>query len=237
MTIRRNHRAFSLRCFSATTALTIYIHALSLYINNLRLRADLHLGLHQGAPLHFYADIDFYSHSRAPHTGYISRRGWKKCMCAHVKIYKIYRGEHMMYIYIFLLSSPRARTLAHQRRTQISKWNFFRTHLFCDTSLLNYVHWRYSRTNSRAERCFAANRTGQFNDPLLTTRLLLLLCLALHPLSSGFVRSAKKCSGDSHHTFDAGFCGEKREVEFCDEIMIMGMEGSEIAAHIRQGKT
>jgi hypothetical protein len=49
--------------------------------------------------------------------------------------------------------------------------------------------------------------------------------------------AAKKCSGDSHHTFDAGFCGEKREVEFCDEIMIMGMEGSEIAAHIRQGKT
>jgi hypothetical protein len=44
--------------------------------------------------------------------------------------------------------------------------------------------------------------------------------------------AAKKCSGDSHHTFDAGFCGEKREVEFCDEIMIMGMEGSEIAAHI-----
>lgn len=164
MTIRRNHRAFSLRLLLCHHS-THYIRTLSPSINNLRLRADLHLGLHQGAPLHFYADIDFYSHSRAPHTGYISRRGWKKCMCAHVKIYKIYRGEHMMYIYFSALPG---RTLAHPRRTQISKWNFFRTHLFCDTSLLNYVHWRYSRTNSRAERCFAANRTGQFNDPLLT---------------------------------------------------------------------
>jgi len=59
------------------------------------------------------------------------------------------------------------------------------------------VHWQYSRTNSRAERCFAANRTGQFNDPL-TTRLL-LRCYAWRSILCQMALCARRKSAAATH--------------------------------------
>lgn len=99
----------------------------------------------------------------------------------------------MMYIciYIFLLSSPRARSLAptpHTRRLAngiFCACTFILRHLSHALEIFAYEILAFA-----PERCFAANRTGQFNDPL-TIYSTTLLAAALHPLSSGFVRGEK----------------------------------------------
>lgn len=116
-------------------------------------------------------------------------------------------------LYIFLLSSPRARSLAptpHTRRLAngiFCACTFILRHLSLELRALEI--FAYEILAFAPERCFAANRTGQFNDPL--TNILDYSAAWRSILCQVALCAAKKCSGDSHHTFDAGFCGEKRE--------------------------